>query len=412
MTEASSGERILLVSIAPYAAPVAGAPKVNRAWLECLRDSGFHCRALSLNPIAPMFQADDRRKKQIADAARQPVPSFDGVPGLQLFIDDGIESLEADSPALLLEALDDQLRSWEPAWVLTSSEERPGYPILRRVHAAMGQRFVYLANTPQVFPFGPASLSPDETATKAIQAGTVVAVCQTMADYIEANGGAKAHMLSPPVFGSGPFADLGSFDDGYITMVNPSSIKGVSIFLALARRLTTVSFACVPSWATSAEDLKSIEETPNIEVLPPYADVEDVLMKTKVLIAPSLWRQEGFGLVVIEAMLRGIPVIASDSGGLTEAKMDVEYVLPVKTIESYATSKKTTRIISPSAAVVPEQNIEPWVGALQRLLTDRSHYEDVSRRSAAAARSYHQSIDRGHLGRLIRNRAAELGEIT
>ena len=34
---------------------------------------------------------------------------------------------------------------------------------------------------------------------------------------------------------------------------------------------------------------------------------------------PSLWF-EGFGLIAMEAMLRGLPVIASDSGGLEEAK--------------------------------------------------------------------------------------------
>ncbi|MEM7677451.1 MAG: glycosyltransferase family 4 protein [Myxococcota bacterium] len=401
---------MLLVSIAPYAAPVAGAPKVNRAWLECLRDSGFHCRALSLNPVAPMFQADERRRKQIDDAGREPVAAFEGAPGLRLFIDDRIESLEADSPDILLDALDEQLRAWEPSWVLLSSEEKPGYPIVRQVHAAVGRRFVYLANTPQVFPFGPASLSPDPAATEAIRAGTVVAVCRTMAEYIETHAGMPANMLSPPVFGDGPFTDLGAFDTGYVTMVNPSSIKGVSIFLALAQRLTSVSFACVPSWATSTEDMRAIAAAPNIDVLPPYADVEDVLRDTKVLVAPSLWRQEGFGLVVIEAMLRGIPVVASDSGGLTEAKMGVDYVLPVNTIEDYAETKKTTRIISPSAAVVPPQNIEPWVDALQKLLTNRDHYEHVSRQSAAAARNYHRNIDREALGRLIRHRTIELSK--
>ena len=49
---------------------------------------------------------------------------------------------------------------------------------------------------------------------------------------------------------------------------------------------------------------------------------------------PSLW-YEGFGLIVMESMLRGIPVVASDSGGLQEAKLGTGYVIPVHTIERY-----------------------------------------------------------------------------
>ena len=49
---------------------------------------------------------------------------------------------------------------------------------------------------------------------------------------------------------------------------------------------------------------------------------------------PSLW-YEGFGLIVMENMLRGIPVVASDAGGLKEAKRGTGYVIPVRTIERY-----------------------------------------------------------------------------
>ena len=38
--------------------------------------------------------------------------------------------------------------------------------------------------------------------------------------------------------------------------------------------------------------------------------------------------------IVVEAMLRGVPVIASNTGGLPEAKLGVPYVLPVTPIPS------------------------------------------------------------------------------
>lgn len=45
--------------------------------------------------------------------------------------------------------------------------------------------------------------------------------------------------------------------------------------------------------------------------------VDDALAYVWALVAPSLWA-EPFGLIAIEAMLRGVPVVASDSGGFRE----------------------------------------------------------------------------------------------
>ena len=59
-------------------------------------------------------------------------------------------------------------------------------------------------------------------------------------------------------------------------------------------------------------------------------------------------RFEAFGLVVIDAMLRGIPVIASTSGGLPEAKLGVDFIVPV------------TMVSGPSSQEVPQQDIRPW----------------------------------------------------
>jgi len=49
----------------------------------------------------------------------------------------------------------------------------------------------------------------------------------------------------------------------------------------------------------------------------PAAQVEDHLVDPWALVAPSLWA-EPFGLVALEAIVRGIPVIASANGGLGE----------------------------------------------------------------------------------------------
>jgi glycosyltransferase involved in cell wall biosynthesis len=96
---------------------------------------------------------------------------------------------------------------------------------------------------------------------------------------------------------------------------------------------------------------------------------------------PSLWF-EGFGLIAMEAMLRGLPVISSDAGGLVEAKRGTDYIIPVRPIEHFERAFDETHM--PKPVDVP-QDITPWADALQRLLRDREEYERESRTSRAAA---------------------------
>jgi glycosyltransferase involved in cell wall biosynthesis len=96
---------------------------------------------------------------------------------------------------------------------------------------------------------------------------------------------------------------------------------------------------------------------------------------------PSLWF-EGFGLVVMEAMLRGIPVLSSDAGGLVEAKMGTDFVIPVRCIERYEAVFDDQGLPKP---VLPEQDIALWTTALRAVISDRELYRtlsDVSREAA------------------------------
>ena len=62
-------------------------------------------------------------------------------------------------------------------------------------------------------------------------------------------------------------------------------------------------------------------------MLEAHEDIEVILRQTRVLLAPSLW-QECCPLVVMEALVRGIPCVSSDACGLPEANRYAPLVAP------------------------------------------------------------------------------------
>jgi glycosyltransferase involved in cell wall biosynthesis len=113
-------------------------------------------------------------------------------------------------------------------------------------------------------------------------------------------------------------------------------------------------------------------------------DIDEVFARTRILLVPSLY-QEGFGLVATEAMLRGIPVLASDHGGLRDAKLGIDYLVPIRPIVEYEARYDDRHYPIP---VVPEQDVRPWLEALQCLLSDPEHYARLSKASRDAALAF------------------------
>lgn len=159
-------------------------------------------------------------------------------------------------------------------------------------------------------------------------------------------------------------------------MINPCPLKGGAILLELAREFTEFDFAAVPTWGATGEVLVRLPQLPNLHLLEPADEIEQILARTRVLLVPSLW-PETFGYVAPEAMLRGIPVMASDLGGLREAKLGVDYLLPVR-----------PAVRGAEGYVCPPQDIAPWSRVLRQLLTDHETYQCCSQASRAAATSF------------------------
>jgi glycosyltransferase involved in cell wall biosynthesis len=170
-----------------------------------------------------------------------------------------------------------------------------------------------------------------------------------------------------------------------VTLINPCAVKGIAIFLELARSLPEVRFGAVPTWGTTAADREALAALPNVTVLEPQEDIDRIFARTRVLLMPSLW-QEAFGVTAVEAMLRGLPVLASDVGGLPEAKLGTGFVLPVRPIERFLDRQDANAV---TEAEVPAQEVGPWRDALVRLLSDADLY---ARESAAAREAAHRFV--------------------
>jgi hypothetical protein len=95
-------------------------------------------------------------------------------------------------------------------------------------------------------------------------------------------------------------------------------------------------------------------------------------------------------------MLRGIPVLASNVGGLPEAKCGVDYVLPVNPILQY--EHRFTHRLLPEP-VVPVQDTSIWIDTVGRLLSDREYFETLSKASRVAA---HEFVDNCRLEEIER----------
>lgn len=82
------------------------------------------------------------------------------------------------------------------------------------------------------------------------------------------HGGLNTEVLGFPAFGHGPWPVYDNFRDGYITLFNPSAMKGIGVFIDLAHQLPGRRFAAVPTWATTQTDLDALTDIPNVDLLP------------------------------------------------------------------------------------------------------------------------------------------------
>ncbi|MGE5340425.1 MAG: amino acid adenylation domain-containing protein [Candidatus Omnitrophota bacterium] len=373
----TGGMKILLTMNLPYTRVFGGANKSNKCLVEAMAVRGHRLHVLAPALDTPPTMTHD----ELLDGLVSQEIEVEETHDTYMFTLNGVSVYAVKHADNLREALIAEIKSYQPDWILISSED-PSQLLLRAVHQVSPHNVIYLAHTPQMLPFGPESLYPGKKRTELIgQSAIILTISHFVSDYIRQWSGFETFVHHPPHYGKGDFPCLGSFDNEYIVMINPCQVKGIAIFIALAESFPQFKFAVVPGWGTTPTDTRRLNSLANVTFLKSSSDLDSLFGKVKILLMPSVW-EEGFGMTIVDAMVRGIPVIASDRGGIREAKLGTADVLPVKPITRF------THELDENAfpkALIPDQDIEPWKESLQALVSNKELYNEQSKKSREAA---------------------------
>jgi amino acid adenylation domain-containing protein len=373
--------RLLMTMNVPYTRSHGGANRSNRGLIEGLARRGHDAWVVAPalaqpSPITYQGWLDELAELGVSWAA-------EGDEAVR-FEWGGVRVVAVREPGQVRAVLVRLIGRLAPYRVLVSSED-PSQSLLAAALEADPGRVVYLALTPPLFPFGPASLYPSETRTDLIRrAGAVACLSRIVADYVGEHAGVPAFVYHPPSFGTGPFQRVASFDDGAVLLANACAVKGLPIFLELARRFPDRPFAALHGYGTTEADLAALRAQPNVALWRNERELDTLFRRTKIVLVPSLW-MESFGMVVVDAMLRGIPVLAADHGALPEAALGTARLLPVTPITRYERDLDDNLLPVP---IVPPQNCAAWVEALGPLLSDREQWEAAAGAAYKAATAY------------------------
>ncbi len=169
----------------------------------------------------------------------------------------------------------------------------------------------------------------------------------------------------------------------YVTFVNPEPRKGVHVFARIAEvlsrrrpdiRLLLVEGASKASFLPQLGiDLGGLK---NLRIMPNSPDARQFLAATKILLMPSL--MENAGLVAMEAMFNGIPVVASNRGGLPETIGEAGFLIDIPARYTPETRELPTA-----------EEVDPWVETIVRLWDDAAEYERWSRAAREHAQQWH-----------------------
>jgi glycosyltransferase involved in cell wall biosynthesis len=331
--------RITLVSHMPHSVTIGGAQKALRCCMEELSSRGHDVEVISARPPT--------RSASIGDPPR-------------INFIDGVRVIECGPE--LYDVARAIVGSSRPDVVIAPTEDPEQRPLA--AVSGLAVPTVAVAQTPATLPFGPGAAHPCSRSHERLRSATkVVASSEFLAKYIRTWGDLDVAAVQLPIGLPEATRVPSNLARSLAVMVNPAPIKGLPIFLEVARSLPHRQFAALVGWATEAADRRALAEHSNIRVFEPVDDIYDFLAMARVLLVPSLWI-ENVPLIISEAMIAGVPVCAADLGGVPEAARGAATLLPVNPLRWHCRPGAT---IEP---VVPRQPIGRWVTAVERQMSE------------------------------------------
>ena len=159
----------------------------------------------------------------------------------------------------------------------------------------------------------------------------------------------------------------------YVTFINTNALKGLDIALGVARLCPDIEFEFVETWPLKPDELSALNESlaslPNVTFTRVQKDVRVIYRRSRLVLAPSQW-EEAFGRVGLEPQISGIPVVASQIGGLPEA------------------------VGEGGILVDPKAPAEVWAKEIKALCADKTRYEALSQKAISHSQS--QAFDNHH----------------
>ena len=372
-----------------------GAALATRELLDELARCGFLCAAVTAPIMDPTHEVSLDKMLARLGSGHTACPASDGGPPIIEVVGADVghtilktvssqrELLSLQEENVFISLVEKKIREIQPDILLTYG----GLSAERRIHRLAREKGIsvvfYLHNS---------------LYTKAVtfsEVDLILVPSKFLSQFYEQRLGLRCRVLHP-LFTNDQYR-VKNRVPRFITFLNPTPLKGLTLFFKLAekaiRDLPGAEFLVVEGRGTQGEAIRRgirIDRLPNVKVIPHQQDVRTAYSVTRVLLYPSFW-VEAFGRTIVEAQLNGIPVLASQRGGISEALNGGGFLLNIP--------ERCTR--NYMAVPTPEE-VQPWVDRLSVLLQDEGAYEEAGRRAVQAAEDF--SAEK------IVERAAELFE--
>ena len=384
--------RILFTSVHGYVDPSSGAATATRDLLELLAERGHDCRVLSTGvldyreetPFGPVIDALGVPVR-LATAARNgggrtPVLDFD-LNGVRVTLMPTASSryeaaLDRAAASAYLDLTGQVLARFRPHVLLTYGGHPTSLELMRQARSRGVAVVFHLHN------FG----YPDRSAF--VHASIGLVPTEYSRRFHHRTLGLECTALDLPIRPERTMSR--ESEPRFLTFVNPVPEKGLAVFARIALELSwrrvdipilVVEGRGSADWLARVPlDLSNLTSLHRMASTP---DPRDFYRVTRALVVPSLWR-ENAALVAREGLTNGIPVLASDRGGLPETLGDAGFVFAMP-----------QRCIQDHGAVPTSREVAPWIAAIERLWGDPAFEARHRERARAEARR------RWDLGRLL-----------